>query len=210
MKNLFVGGSSEIAKKIAKKLKFTESVSRTKVSIYNKNYLIKNYSKNNIIKIFKKINKKFDNIIIFNGYFSNSFITNYDEKKFNNSFNINFKTQIYIAYLAINKKIINTNGAIFFISSIAAESSKTGNAFYSISKNCLNFAAKILGEEQKKRGVRINIISIGLVKNKMGKSVWTIKIKNNKSIYLNNNKLISQMIKIIKNKNINLKKIIIK
>ena len=210
MQNLFIGGSSEIAKKIAKKLISVENISRKKSSIYSKNYLVKNYSSKNLQLILKKINKKFDNIVIFNGYFSNSFITNYNEKDFNNSFNINFKIPIAVATLSINKKILNTNGGIFFISSIAAETSQMGNAFYSIAKNSLNFAAEILGKEQKKRGIRINTISLGLIKNKMGKSVLGVKLKNKNSFYLNDNKFTKQIIRIIKNKKINLKKIIIK
>jgi len=210
MKNLFIGGSSDIAKKIAKKLTSVENISRKKSALYNKNYIIKSYTKKNINKIFKRPNKKFDNIIVFNGYFSNSFISNYNEKDFNLSFNINFKIPITLAVLSINNRILNKNGCIFFISSIAAETNQIGNAFYSISKNCLNFAAKILGNEQKKRGIRINSILLGIVKNKMGRSVLGMKLKSKNSFYLNNDKFINQLIKVIKNKKINLKKIIIK
>lgn len=210
MKNLFIGGSSDIAKKVAKKLTYVESISRKKSVIYNKNYVVKSYTKKNLHKIFTKFNIKFDNIVIFNGYFSNSFISNYNEKDFNESFNINFKTPITLATLSINSKILNKNSCIFFISSIAAETNQIGNAFYSISKNCLNFAAKILGNEQKKRGIRVNSISLGLVKNKMGKSVLGIKFKKKGSNYLKNDKFVKQLIKIIKNKKFNLKKIIIK
>ena len=210
MKNLFIGGSSDIAKKVAKKLTYVESISRKKSVIYNKNYVVKSYTNKNLNKIFTKFNIKFDNIVIFNGYFSNSFISNYNEKDFNESFNINFKTPITLATLSINSKILNKNSCIFFISSIAAETNQIGNAFYSISKNCLNFAAKILGNEQKKRGIRVNSISLGLVKNKMGKSVLGIKFKKKGSNYLKNDKFVKQLIKIIKNKKFNLKKIIIK
>ena len=210
MKNLFIGGSSDIAKKVAKKLTYVESISRKKSVIYNKNYVVKSYTNKNLNKIFTKFNIKFDNIVIFNGYFSNSFISNYNEKDFNESFNINFKTPITLATLSINSKILNKNSCIFFISSIAAETNQIGNAFYSISKNCLNFAAKILGNEQKKRGIRVNSISLGIVKNKMGKSVLGIKFKKKGSNYLKNDKFVKKLIKIIKNKKFNLKKIIIK
>ena len=44
----------------------------------------------------------------------------------------------------------------------------------------------------------------------MGKSVLGVKLKNKNSFYLNDNKFTKQIIKIIKNKKINLKKIIIK
>ena len=48
MQNLFVGGSSEIAKKIAKKLISVENISRKKSPIYSKNYIVKNYSSKNL------------------------------------------------------------------------------------------------------------------------------------------------------------------
>ncbi len=209
MENLFIGGSSDVAKKIAKKLKLVESISRKKSLVYNKNYLLKNYSQKQLQLTIKNIKKKFDNVVIFNGSFSNSFITNYNEKDFDNSFKINFKIPITIATMLINKKILNINAGIFFISSIAAEKNQIGNAFYSIAKKSLNFAAELLSKEQKKRGVRINSISLGLVKNKMGKSVLGAKIKKKKISYLNEKNFTNKIIKIIKNKNINQKKIII-
>ena len=51
MKNLFIGGSSDIAKKVAKKLTYVESISRKKSVIYNKNYVVKSYTKKNLHKI---------------------------------------------------------------------------------------------------------------------------------------------------------------
>ena len=91
---------------------------------------------------------------------------------------------------------------------IAAESSKIGNAYYSLSKNCLNLAAKIIGREQKKRGIRVNVISLGLVKNKMG--ISTLLNKKNSKNYLNDKKYIKQILSILKDKKLNLKKILIK
>jgi len=210
MKNLFFGGSSEIAIKIAKKIKNTNSISRSKSKVYLKNYVIKNYNSGNIQKILKKINNKFDNIVIFNGAFSGSFLTNYEEKEFNRIFTLNFKIPMLIAQLSLKQKIINKNGAIFFISSIAAETDDPGNAYYSIAKNSLNFGAKILGKEQRKRGIRINVISLGTVKNNMGSNALKIIANNRKKIIYKNNKFINKIIKLLKNKNLNRKKIIIR
>ncbi len=210
MKNLFFGGSSEIAIKIAKKIKNTNNISRSKSKVYLKNYLIKNYNSDNIKKILKIINNKFDNIVIFNGAFSGSFLTNYEEKEFNRIFTLNFKIPMLIAQLSLKQKIINKNGAIFFISSVAAETDDPGNAYYSIAKNSLNFGAKILGKEQRKRGIRINVISLGTVKNKMGSTALKIIANNRKKIIYKNNKFINKIIKLLKNKNLNRKKIIIR
>ena len=77
-----------------------------------------------------------------------------------------------------------------------------------MAKNCLNFAAKILGKEQKKRGIRVNVISLGLVNNKMGKSTLFNKI--NKKKFLDSKKYIDLILTKLKDKKVNLKKILIK
>ena len=97
MKNLFFGGSSEIALKLADKIKNVENIARSKSKLYSKNHVVKNYNKLEVEKILKRINKKFDNMAIFNGSFSGSFLSNFSEKEFDEIFNINFKIPILIA-----------------------------------------------------------------------------------------------------------------
>ena len=210
MKILFFGGSSDIAIKLAKKIKNVENISRSKSKIYKKNYLLKKYTQNNIQNAIKRINKKFDNMLIFNGSFSSSFLTNYIEKDFEKIFNQNFKVPLLIAKQSLEGKILNKGASIYFISSIAAESHESGNAYYSISKNCLNFAAKILGNEQKNRGIRVNVISLGPVNNEMGKKAININLNKIKKHDYKDDSYLKKIIKIIKNKKTNLKKIIIK
>ena len=209
MKILFFGGSSEIAVKLAKKIKNVDSASRSSNINYKKNYIIKNYNKNNLTKVFKKIKKKYDIILIFNGIYSFSTLSNFDEKDFDKTFNLNFKIPILIAREIVNYKILQNNGSIFFISSIAAEQKHSGNAYYSIAKNSLNFASKILAEEQKNRGLRINVLSLGLVNNKMGKLAKNVSIKKNSLNFYKNETFLKKIVTIIKNKKINSKKIII-
>ena len=79
--------------------------------------------------------------------------------------NQNLKIPLLAAHLFLKNKVLSKGASIYFISSIAAETNKTGNAYYSIAKNGLNFAAKILGNEQIKRGVRVNVITLGIVNN---------------------------------------------
>lgn len=210
MKVLFFGGSSNIAIKLAKKIRNVENVSRSQSKVYKKNYLLKKYTKNNIQNIIKKINKKFDNVLIFNGSFSSSFLTSYIEKDFEKIFNQNFKIPLLIANKSLEGKILNKGASIYFISSIAAENYESGNAYYSISKNCLNFAAKILGNEQKNRGMRVNVISLGAVNNEMGKKAINISLNKIKKNVYKDDSYLKKIIKIIKNKKINLRKIIIK
>jgi NAD(P)-dependent dehydrogenase (short-subunit alcohol dehydrogenase family) len=208
MKCLFFGGSSEIAQKLALNIRDVDCVSRTRKIFYKKTFKTKDYQNKSLKKIFSEINVKYDNVVIFNGHYENSILTNFSDKEFNLSFNKNFKIPLQIAVSSINNKILNKNGSIFFISSIAAESSETGNAYYSLAKNCLNLAAKILGKEQKKRSIRVNVISLSAINNKMGKS--TLFNKNNKKKLLNGKKYISQILTQLKDKKINLKKIIIR
>ena len=206
MKNLHFGGSSDIALKIAKHIKNTDAVSSKKIDKgYIKVFKIKNYNFSNICKLEKKITEKYDNILIFNGSYSSSFLSMFDRKKFINDFNINFLIPMEISTFIIQTNILKKNGAIYFISSIAAGEDKIGNASYSISKNALNFSSKILSNEQKKRNIRVNSITLGLIENKMGIKVKKITNTNKKFMSLNN--VMKKFKIILKNKNIN-KKII--
>ena len=209
MQNLFVGGSSDIAKCTAKLLNNVDNLSRQSSKNYKKNITIKNYSIKNIDKALDKIVNNYDNILIFNGEYSNSFLTNFDEKKFYDSLKINLITPLIIASSIIKKNKLKKNGSIYFISSIASKKKQKGNAYYSVAKNALELSAKILGDEQRLRNFRVNLISIGLVKNKMGLSTFKYlpKDKQNK-IKLIKTEHVSRKIKkiIITNKG-NLKKI---
>ena len=149
-------------------------------------------------------------MVIFNGHYESSFLTNYSNKEFDLSFSKNFKIPLQIAVNVINNKILNINGSVFFISSFAAETDEIGNAYYSLAKNSLNLAAKILGKEQKDRKVRVNVISLGTINNKMGKSTLISKTNKNKIKYLDDKKYIGKILAILQNKKINLKKVLIK
>ena len=213
MKNLFVGGSSEIAIELSKVLKNSYNLGRKKFDFYKKNFILKNYSEKEVKKIFKKIKKyKFDNILIFNGIFNTSFLSNFKNTDFNKIINTNLKLPLMISKFCILEQIINKNGGIYFISSISADKPEVGNAIYSISKNALNFASKILHVEQKKRFLRFNTISLGLLNNKMGNNL--IKkiplIKKNKINILDNNKVLKRIKKTLYNRKINGKNIVIK
>ena len=110
-----------------------------------------------------------------------------------------------ISSFVIKKKLLKKNGAIYFISSIAGFEDLIGNANYSISKNALSFSAKILSNEQRKRKVRINSISLGLIKNEMG--IRVKKLTNTKKKYNSIKNVIKKISNILNNKKINKKNI---
>ena len=83
MKNLFIGGASEIALELSKNLKNTDAVtSKTIKNSYRKNFKIRNYNLKNIKKLQKKIIEKYDNVVIFNGFYSSSFLSMFNRKNF--------------------------------------------------------------------------------------------------------------------------------
>ena len=209
MKNLFIGGSSEIAKNIAKKLYFTDCVSRKNSNIYNKCFKIKNYKIQEIKKTIKSITKTYDNILIFNGEYQYSSLNSFSVKEFDKSLYINFKVPIIFATELINNENLKKNGSVYFFSSVAAHTSEKGNAYYSIAKNALNFASKIFSNEQKERNYRINVISLGLIDNIMGKSTLAFKINNNVK-FLKKKSYIDKIKECLKNKKVNQKIILIK
>ena len=208
---LFVGGGSEIALKILRKLKKTDihCLSRQNNKSYKKIYFVKNYSNYNLEKKFKKIKKKYDVIFIFNGIFEFSTLSSINEKNFLNEFTINFLTPLRIVKNLLKNKLLNKNSKVFFLSSKAANQAEIGNAYYSISKNSLNFASRILNKENKKKKIKFISISAGIIDSKMGRKVkQLINFKKNKSTSKLDSK-IDNLVKIIKsaieNKKINSK-----
>ena len=98
----------------------------------------------------------------------------------------------------ISNKLLNTNSKVFFLSSKAANYAEIGNAYYSISKNSLNFAAKILNKENKKKKIKFIIISAGVIKSKMGKKVKQLINLNNKKSKKNLDTSINSLINFFK------------
>ena len=90
------------------------------------------------------------------------------------------------------------------MSSLAAELNEVGNAYYSLAKSILNKSIKILNKEQKNKH-RFNILSLGMVNNKLlQKTIKNFpgKFKNIDS-FIDSKKMIKNFKKIIFNKNLN-------
>ena len=199
-KVLFVGGGSEIALKILNKLRknYIYNLSRKKNKLYKENYIIKSYSNSNLDKKFKSINQNFDFVFIFNGNFEFSTLSFLNEKKFLNLLNINLLVPIRIVNKLITNKLLNNNSKVFFLSSKAANYAEIGNAYYSISKNSLNFASKILNKENKKKKIKFITISAGVIESKMGKKVKQLISLNKKKSLKNLDTPINNLVNFIK------------
>ena len=206
MNNLFFGGSSDLALELSNKIKFTDAVSQKKITgKYRKTFQVNDYSNISLRKIKKDIDQKYDNILIFNGYYSASFLSIFNSKKFFDAYKINFIKPIEIAVFVLKNNLLKKGGSIFFFSSAAANEDLIGNAFYSIAKNSLNLSSKILSNEQKERGVRINTISLGLIKNDMGIKAKNLTNSNKK--FLSTNMVLKRITSILRNKKLNKKNI---
>jgi len=175
-KIIFFGGGSDLALNLAKNLTNCDisNISRKKNSIYKKNILIKNYSDKELNKGLSKLNETFDFIIIFNGIFNFSILSNFNEKKFIDILRSNVIVPLKIVNKIIKNNLLKKNSNVFFLSSNASIKPEIGNAYYSISKNILNFSSKILNKENKKRMFKFNIISLGIIDNKMGREAKTL------------------------------------
>lgn len=199
MKNLFIGGSSELALSVAKKLKNVDNISRSKNRIYKKNKIILNYSNNELKKNIKSLEENYSNILIFNGLYQRSLLTNFNTNKFNQAFKINFMTPMNIIKIILENLNLKKNSRIFLISSLAIDAPEIGNAYYSISKKALNFAVKIWNQEYKKRNPNIINIKVGIIKNKMGLNVNRLaKTKKNSKI-LSQDYVANKIFKILNN-----------
>ena len=77
--------------------------------------------------------------------------------------NVNFKAPVLLQSLILQKKKINKNSSIVFISSIGADSPNIGNGIYSASKGALISYSNCLMLELAPRGIRVNCISPAMV-----------------------------------------------
>ena len=214
MNILFIGGSSEIAIKIAKKIKQNVySISRKKnIGYYKKNIQIKNYSENKLNSAFKKLKSiNFQSVFIFNGYHKTSLLSFFNESLFDKMMETNLKIPIQITNILIKNNHINKDGSINFIGSIAANKNDVGNAYYSISKLALIFASKLFMIEQKKRRIRFNTLSFGLVNTNMALNlIEKLPLNSKKKIkFTPINKIVDKIILISNSKSLNGKNIII-
>lgn len=203
MKILAIGSSSELSNLVLKKLKKNKLFLITSKK-KDKSIFIKNYKEKNITDLCVKLKKKklkFDRVIFFNGYQKLSTIKFFDLRLYNKINFINLIVPLIFTSNLINNDLIAKRGSFLYIGSIASKLNEIGNAYYSISKNSLERAIKILQIENK--NFRFNVLSLGLIKNKMALRLLARLPKKYNKKFLNQKKLIKYFLKLIKSNSIN-------
>ena len=221
MKNiLFLGGSSEVATKVKQNLKGYNifNLSRRRAKIYKKNnFTLKNYSHVELQKTFKQIDVKFSSVFIFNGIYIPSTLTYFNESIFEKILKINLIIPLRASNYLIKSDLLKKNSSINFVCSVAGINPEIGNAYYAISKSALIFSSRVLSKELKKNKIRVNSLSLGMIKNSMSKKLIqnlpitkkSIVLMKSKKKFLSTEKIVKKFKFIIENSNLNGKNIIL-
>lgn len=110
-----------------------------------------------------------------NPYFGT--ILDMQESQWDKIFEVNVKapfmlTKKVVPHMLKNSNKPGDNGAIVYISSIAAYSGMAGLGAYSISKTALLGLCKNMSSELAPEGVRVNLVAPGVIKTKFSNVLW--------------------------------------
>ena len=89
--------------------------------------------------------------------------------------NVNFKAPVVLQSLILQKKKLNRNASVVFVSSVGADSPNIGNGVYSASKGALISFSNCLMLELAPRGIRVNCISPAMVWTDIVFDNWVTK-----------------------------------
>jgi len=170
LNNLIIGASSGIGEVVAKKLNGVAVARREeKLKQFNR-YEVFDISKLDEIETFVKnlVKKygKFDNLIFCAGVQNIKPLKVMKVDEIIEIFNINLFSAMIFAKAFSSKRVLNQNGSMIFISSIAGNNPESGILAYSSSKAGLN---NFIKGATKEFGIRVNGIAPGFIKTEMTK-----------------------------------------
>lgn len=120
-----------------------------------------------------KIDILISNVAV-NPYFGS--LLDMDEGQWDKIFDVNVKAPFMLTKSIVphmlNNKREGDNGAIIYISSIAAYSGMSAIGAYSISKTALLGLCKNASMELAKEGIRVNLVAPGVIKTKFSNLLW--------------------------------------
>ena len=90
-----------------------------------------------------------------------------DQKKLDETLNLNYEAPVLMMSALLKEKKINSNSSLVFLSSISGQHPHKGGATYAGSKAALESFVKVLALELYANGVRANCISPAMVKTPM-------------------------------------------
>ncbi|MDG2006280.1 MAG: SDR family oxidoreductase [Thermodesulfobacteriota bacteirum] len=124
-------------------------------------------SKESVDNFLLKNNKKFNSIIFVAATNTPKKFLNLEDKDFDYSYDVNFKSFVFILKNLISKMPTNSNSSIIIISSLFGSFGRDKRFLYSSSKHFLNGAMKNLAIELGTYRIRVNSIAPGFIDTKM-------------------------------------------
>ncbi|TND09670.1 MAG: short-chain dehydrogenase/reductase sdr [Bacteroidetes bacterium] len=90
-----------------------------------------------------------------------------DQKKIDETLNINFEAPVLMTGALVKNKKISKNASLVFLSSISGQHPHKGGAMYGSSKAALETFVKVVALELYPQGIRCNCLSPGMVQTPM-------------------------------------------
>lgn len=90
-----------------------------------------------------------------------------DQKKMDETMNINFEAPVLLTSLLLKEKKISPESSLVYISSVSSDRPQSGAAMYGASKAAIQSFVKVLAQELKEKKIRVNSISPAMVKTPM-------------------------------------------
>jgi NAD(P)-dependent dehydrogenase (short-subunit alcohol dehydrogenase family) len=90
-----------------------------------------------------------------------------DQKKMDQTMNINFEAPVLLTSLLLKEKKINPESSLVYISSVSSGRPQAGASMYGASKSAIEAFVKVLAQELSEKKIRVNCISPAMVKTPM-------------------------------------------
>lgn len=90
-----------------------------------------------------------------------------DQKKMDETMNINFESPVLLTSALLREKKINAESSLVYISSISSSRPQAGAAMYGASKAALESFVKVLAQELHQKKIRVNSIAPAMVRTPM-------------------------------------------
>ena len=127
----------------------------------------------NIIELVDKL-PKLDGVVFCAGLVEYLPIKFINKSKIQNTFSLNFDSQVILTQQLIKHKKLNVNSSLVYISSIASKLGVGGTAMYAASKAALNAFMKVTASELSSQKIRANSICPGIIETPMGNKAQNI------------------------------------
>jgi NAD(P)-dependent dehydrogenase (short-subunit alcohol dehydrogenase family) len=90
-----------------------------------------------------------------------------DQKKIDETMNINFEAPVLMTSALLREKKINAGSSLIYISSISSARPQAGASMYGASKAAIESFVKVLAQELHEKKIRVNSIAPAMVKTPM-------------------------------------------